>query len=242
MFALIAEAYQHDEDLPRARGRLAALGVREPAAEVAAEADAAFLRGDAPASVRALAALAEALGAEPMARGVFPAEDELTRSAQPTVAGGSTRATATAAPTPTEPRPTATAVPTFVPATPTAPAPPQSALTLSQRDVVCEADSTGQIEVWAYDEFGMGIPAVEVRVEWDGGQDVFYTGLKPSIDPGYADYTMQPDRIYRVTLVGRGEPVLGLDSAPCLTLAGDEVTPTIRLIFTPANTEPPALP
>jgi hypothetical protein len=43
---------------------------------------------------------------------------------------------------------------------------------------------------------------VEIEVSWPGGQDRFFTGFKPDIDPGYADFAVEPDEIYQIELIG----------------------------------------
>jgi hypothetical protein len=42
----------------------------------------------------------------------------------------------------------------------------------------------------------------ELLVRWGGGDDHFFTGLKPEIGPGYADFTLAKDQVYQVVVVG----------------------------------------
>ncbi len=230
---LVSETYMQDRDLDRARARLSALGVRDMANLVAVQADAALLRGAASEEVRALSTLAEALGARPMAAEVF------SGSAVPTSAPP-VEATATPTfqgmpspvPAPTLELPTVTPVPQRPTSTPDLL--PEAGLSLLELTPICEDGyPSGRIEVYVFDEAGLGIPAVRVRVEWTGGQETFFTGLKPDVDLGYADFDMAPDTVYVVTLVGIGEPVVGIDSTACLTASGQTVLPTYRLVFGP---------
>ena len=230
---LVAEAYLQDGDLDRARMRLAALGSRDVAERVTVLADNAFLRGDDPERVRALAALSEALGQRSMAADVF------SGTTAPTTPPELLTPTATfeGMPSPTPSQSPATAFPTTsleIPS-PTPDLFPKTDLSLIDRGIICEDDyPSGRIEVYVYDGSGQSVPGIEVLVEWEGGQDRFFTGLKPDIDPGYADFELEGDRVYTVTLVGRAEPVLGIDSAGCLTPAGRTAIPTYRLTFAPA--------
>lgn len=229
---LIAEAYLQDEDIDRARARLAAAGVRDAGERVAILADAALLRGAEPREVRALATLAEALGAQLMAAEVFSG----TVAATDAVTPGTPTATFEGMPSPTPSQPAVSPVPLLGTLSPTPDLFPQTELSLSEREVICEDDyPEGRIEVTVLDDAGRGIPAVEVLVEWEGGRDRFFTGLKLEVSPGYADFEMEGDRVYTLTLVGRGEPVLGIDSAGCLTPAGRTAIPTYRLTFIPAT-------
>jgi hypothetical protein len=234
---LISEAYLQDANLARAQSRLASLGLRDPAGAVSVLADSAFLAGEDTEQIRALTTLAEALGGAPLAAEVYsgttaPTEPGITATVTPTFE---------AMPSPTPPDDlTPTLTPISVTPTPTALVPAASDLDLLGRNVICDDDyPAGRIEVYVRTEFERGIPAVEVRVEDDSGQeDTFYTGLKPEISPGYADFEMEPDQVYSVTLVDLSEPVFGIDSAPCVTGSGQSTTPTYQLFFGPAEETP----
>ncbi|HEC22143.1 MAG TPA: hypothetical protein ENI95_04405 [Chloroflexi bacterium] len=228
---LISEAYLHDGDLERARERLATLGIRDVAQAVAVQADSAFLAGADTLQIRALTTLAEALGAQPMAADIF------SGTIAPTPVAGSAIPTATSE---TVPSPTPSPSPTPISITPT-PTPlivVETELELIGRNVICDDEyPAGLIEIYVSTEFGRGIPAVEVQVMWEGGEDTFYTGLKPEVNPGYADFQMEPGQVYTVTLVGLSEPVVGIDSSDCFTGSGQISTPTYQLFFAPPQGE-----
>jgi hypothetical protein len=132
---------------------------------------------------------------------------------------------------------------TVTPAAPTEPPPTspntveqESELDLIARTIICEDDyPAGRIEVYVVGSAGQGIPGIRILVEWEDGQDTFFTGLKPDIDPGYADYDMEVNRVYRLTLVGLGEPVVGIESSACTTASGRSQPPTYRLEFAPGS-------
>ena len=42
---------------------------------------------------------------------------------------------------------------------------------------------------------------VEALVVWDIGQSTFFTGLKPELGPGFADFTMQEGVTYSLQLI-----------------------------------------
>ena len=111
---------------------------------------------------------------------------------------------ATPAPTPTptlSPTPTmaATATATVTP-TPTALASAQRFRLSSKRAVCAEGEGPDLIAIYVQDENGDGIPGIRIEVSWEDGSEVFYTGLKPYIDPGFADYAMEDGREYSVTV------------------------------------------
>lgn len=228
--ALIADAYQHDGDLDRAQRRLALMDLDDVSAFAAEEADAALLAGENPARVRSLTTLAEALGGAPRAASVFSGTPVPT-----SVPGASLPPTEPPEPTPeASPTPGITPTPTLVTPSPTPDLFPRTEMSLSAREIVCEEGAAaGRIEVMVLDGDGAGIPGVEVQVVWGGGQESFFTGLKPERGLGYADYQMQPGETYSLTLVGRSDPVAGLSAGVCTTDSGAESVPGYRLTFTP---------
>jgi hypothetical protein len=232
---LIGEAYLKDQDAERARERLAALGERDVVQLAVSQADTAFLRGDDPDEVCALTTLAEALGGQPLAADVIceqvasPTPPAETPTITPTFEGMPTL-------TPSPALPTLTWTPFIPTLTPTRVVIVDTGFGLISRVALCEQSRrTGLIQVFVYDALEVGVPGVGVSVEWAGGSEIFFTGLKPEIEPGYADFRMEPDMLYTVTLVGLSEPVAGIDSSDCRTDTGELVTPTIQLIFGPVE-------
>ncbi len=63
------------------------------------------------------------------------------------------------------------------------------------------------IEVIVKTADGRGVPGVRLRVQWEGGDDGFVTGMKPEISPGYADYAVTPGKVYQIT-VGDGMTIV----------------------------------
>jgi hypothetical protein len=241
---LISEAYMQDGDLNIARARLEALEISDPAETISQVADAAFLDGHDPREVRSLATLAEALGGHPQALGVF--SGTLQPTSQPDF--GSPTPTFEAMPslTPTLDQGSATATLNIPTSTPTPDFVQETDFDLISSKPLCDDDHTdGLIQIFVIDAQDEGIPGLMVKVEWEGQVDIFYTGLKPDISPGYADFTMEPSKLYTVTLVGLAEPVVGIiDSSPCTTDSGARITPTYELIFAPApdlETEEPLI-
>ncbi|OQY24546.1 MAG: hypothetical protein B6I34_03415 [Anaerolineaceae bacterium 4572_32.1] len=73
---------------------------------------------------------------------------------------------------------------------------------VEQRQVCSDSDGAGLIQIYVQDAEGQGLPNVEVQVSWEGGQDRFFSGLKPEIDPGYTDFQMSPGTVYDVVVWG----------------------------------------
>ncbi len=229
---LVGHAYLQDFNLPRARQRLDQLGKGEAIGGIVAGlADDAFQQGGRPDDIRALAVLAEALGQHPRAAEVFSGTVQPTgippASPTPTLENPPSVTPSPDTPTPSE-ESTDTPTPVQIPANAT--------LKLVVLKPICSDNyAAGRLEVYVLDASGGGIPAVKVQVQWDGGSDTFFTGLKPEISPGYADFQMDKNKTYTVTLPGLSEPVKGVSSADCQTESGKVSTPTIQLVFQPVG-------
>ena len=75
------------------------------------------------------------------------------------------------------------------------------------------------------------LPGMEVIITWNGGQEHFFTGFKPEIATGYADYIMQPGLIYTVRVEQSGIPVPNLSAPACPDTNGQTYTGGLKMIF-----------
>ncbi len=145
---------------------------------------------------------------------------------------GTTSPSATRTPTPTRTLgPTSTPLPTRT-ATPTQGAP----FVLDRQELVCDPDLVQPLElalvqVQVYDSAGKPVPGVESVITWEAGENHFYTGLKPEINPGYADFAMQPGVIYSLRLAEGGQIIPGLTPAECERTGGVRYWGAWRLVF-----------
>ena len=102
---------------------------------------------------------------------------------------------------------------------------------LKDRKLVCDIETSGLLQVYVINKAGKSIPGEEVIVTWADGEDHFFTGLKPAIDPGYADFEMAPDGIYNLRLVNGSEMSTKISAPNCKTDAGMEYKGSVKLIF-----------
>ncbi len=137
--------------------------------------------------------------------------------------------TPTIAPTATIVQPTATLIPppsktpTPLPGpteTPATPGSPTATTAVGNFKVVryepyCSVKASGVIEVLVQEANGDGVAGIQVEVDWPGGKDRFFTGLKPERGIGYADFTARQDETYTVILPGLGERSDPLKTIPC---------------------------
>ena len=132
------------------------------------------------------------------------------------------------------PRPTSTPTRTRTPLptlTPTAT--PGLPFELQERKLVCDQAIAGPlIQVETFDVDGIPIPGVAIIVTWPDGEDRFFTGLKPELGLGYADFTMTPGVSYDVQISDGGETVPGLVAEECVTGTGDRIWASWSLVFT----------
>lgn len=234
--ALIAAAYVANHDLARAQARLNLLDDPQIPRTLAEQAQRTLAEEGSPEVAQALALLALDLGQGPTPVVTSsPTTETVTSSTEvspsptftltnPVTTTVATPAAATSAPAPSPiitttvtPEFTRTALPTGTPLPTRTPTSTPSALfVLQERTFICDPDLIGPlIQVLAEGAPGEQIPGVEAVVNWDGGEDHFFTGLKPELGLGYADFAMTPGVIYTLRLADGGQPITDLTAAEC---------------------------
>ncbi|MGB3904316.1 MAG: hypothetical protein WBB22_05290, partial [Anaerolineae bacterium] len=175
---------------------------------------------------RSLARLAYDLGVTDVALLPYLATPTPTREIIPSPTVTPT-VEATITPTPTQPPPEPTATPTEPPPEPTALAtqpPLTETLTpaagvdfqlVEQTDLGCSSDWDGDyILVYVKGEHDRGLAGVQIVVAGPEGEDTFFTGLKPEVDPGFADFQVTSPGTYAVhVLDGESQVAEGLTFA-----------------------------
>jgi hypothetical protein len=259
---MVAAAYRQDGDLDRALSRLTGLNDSQIGRTVADLTQRDIRAGKPATRIRALATLADALGArsEEMLIYLDPPEPTpiFTLTPLPPPPTLTPTPTPTSRPTAT-PTPTATSRPTRTPTAtrttqptqtrePTPTVPPPYVLEEQQR--VCPGGvDTARIEIIVQTKEGVGIPGSEIWITWSGGADRFFTGLKPELGLGYADYEMKPNEVYAVAVGDPSLPIItNVRAAPCFPGESDSPFVAWRLVivatssaFTPTPTPTPTL-
>jgi hypothetical protein len=75
------------------------------------------------------------------------------------------------------------------------------------------------------------MPGVEIHLSWAGGEEIFFTGLKPEIADGYADYVMTAGVVYALRVGATGEPVVNLTAPACPESNGQTYVGGLKLVF-----------
>lgn len=240
---VIAASYAANQDLARAKARLSLLGDADPVAELSAQAQRMLAQGEPFEKVRPLAQLATDLQqgfvSEPFTSTPIPSfntpdspqntptatnaqqvdEDEITFTPLPTILFEQTPLTPLAQDTLT-PRPTFT--PTPGPGTPFA---------LASQETVCDPGISKLMQFIFMDSRRDQVPGVEIVVTWNEGEDRFFTGFKPELGNGYADFVMEADAVYNIRIVTGGAFVPDISPPVCTDPNGVEYPGAILLTF-----------
>lgn len=207
---LVASAFTASGDLGRAEARLAQIRDSDAQQALAAQAQRIVAAQGSYADARALALLAAAISQAGQTGTAIPAlaTPTLTETAVGTLQAEGTPALPSTSPTagPTR-RPTATKIPTATPGQP---------FVAADSGQVCREGTTPSLlTVKVVDASGRPVPGVQVIVSWAGGEDIFYTGLKPEFGMGYADFQMTEGVEYTLRLAEGGQPVSGISVPMC---------------------------
>ena len=240
----IAAAYAANMDLERARARLDLLGDPDPSQALVAQAQRMLAAGESPEAVQHVALLASALDGEVAANQPSPATETPfadTSSTPETVTETLVQPEETATAVSTTPEPTIEIEPTntLLPqlsATPRPTRTPTATLgapyQLIGEETVCEPDlAEGLLQVVVFDIRRNQIPGAEIVVTWNNGEEHIFTGLKPELGHGYADFLMTPDITYSVRMADGGTPASELSVPECENEGGDSYLGGLRLTF-----------
>lgn len=240
----IAAAYAANGNLPRAKARLALLGDPDPVAALNAQAQQMLASGDSFHQADQVVALALALGEN----GVAASTSTIVVESNTGVAmDASGEATETLPPPPPDvpivltetpeiiemeptqpvvvaestPRPTRTPIPTF-----------GAPFKLTGQETVCDPTlPDGLLQVIVYNTNRRQLAGIEIVVTWDGGEEQFFTGFKPELGNGYADFIMSPNVTYILQLARGSDVATGLITPTCQGTNGEPYIGGIKLTF-----------
>lgn len=236
---LAASAYAATGNLERARARLALLGEPDSVQALSAQAQRLLAAGQPMESVQLLAGLASALQSDRAAPPPSPTPALTALLDQTPTPVPSDPAPASPSPesdaSPAEVEPTETPAP-LLPPTPRptrTPVPTQGAsYVLTQQEPVCNpALPDGLMQIIILDAARKPVPGVEIALTWAGGEERFFTGLKPDVGNGYADFIMAPDVLYALRLAQGSAPITGLRAPSCPLDSGSSYWGGLRLEF-----------
>lgn len=211
---LIAAAYTANGDLVRAKARLELLKDPDVFRALSEQAQRNLAENGSPIEARSLGLLAIALGQAPPGPALAVTQAAQTPTSAPSLA---TPADLNApAPAGSDNSALNTTTPIQNPPSPAGP------FTLLNKEKKCDQNLPSPlIQIQVTDKSDLPVSGVLVIVTWTGGEERFYTGLKPEQGLGYADYTLDPALVYSLQVGEGGEPVPDLTAVECESAAGD---------------------
>ena len=232
----IAASFASTGNLPRAQARLSLLKDSNPIETLNAQAQRMMANGDLFQEADQIAALALALDADtgnvptsiPSTEIGNDIETGSTSTLPPLPSDVPSIQTETLAPAETQavpvvstPRPTRTAIPT------------QGApFVLTGQDDICDPNlPDGLLQVIVLNSNRRQLPGIKIVITWDGGEEQFFTGLKPDLGNGYADYLMTPNITYTVQLALGSDIATGISIPTCQTAEAGTFSGGIKLTF-----------
>jgi len=228
--SLIASAYLATGDLGRAQSRLSLLGDVDSVHVLSLQAQNTYASGDINGTANALSKLADALKQLPQVI--------LTPSSLPPLMESSTLPVLAASGVVTlTPNNRVTFSPTLM-VTPT-PRPTRTptatigaAFALISQENVCDGNLVvGLIQIDVRDASSQPLPGIEIVITWQTGEEHIFTGLKPELGDGYADFVMNPNMEYSIQLASGSQVINNLHIPTCQTDGSEGYPGGIRLVF-----------
>ena len=233
--ALIANAYQANNNLPRAEARLELIGNEDPALALAAQAQRYLAEGGDVEMAKVLANLSAALQTAAISAATPPSPSteessplQQTENAQTTTAAednGEDPAQKSPTPEdegPSDPTPTPTESPPFI---------------LQDSSPICDP-TLGEplIQIIATNGAGEGVPGVALEISLGPDlKEVFYTGLKPEVGLGYADFLAEPGLTYTLEIPESGLVIPDIEVPTCVTESEDSYWGSWEVYITHPN-------
>lgn len=119
------------------------------------------------------------------------------------------------------PRPTQTPPPTL-----------GAPFTLTGQENICDTNlPDGLLQILVLNSNRRQLAGMKIIVTWEGGDEQFFTGLKPELGNGYADYIMAPNVTYTVQLASGSDIAAGLTPPTCQAPSGETFAGGIKLTF-----------
>jgi len=203
--ALIAEAFYYNKDIGLAEKRLELLGDLDSVVALTLQAQRAIAEVRPEEEVQALTYLMLALS-----QGELPPPLPTSALNIPTTTVGAATENPQTSPTPTPViqegaeittssaiLPQQTAIPTLIPG---------ESFILQEQTLLCEpVEEMPLLQVETLDSNQEPISGIEIILQWQGGEERVFTGLKPEINLGYADFVMDPEEKYLLQLGEKGQ-------------------------------------
>lgn len=250
---LIALAYSYNQDAARSQSRLALLDDPDPMTSLASLAQRANANGRPQNEIHAISQLAIVAVAPPaniptaVPLTVYPTLTPLSPATATPVPESSTEAAVDPTQSPSQApdlptatpaasvtlRPTTTITPTASPfPTPTPTATAGSPFILESRILSCPStNATPKLVIQTFDRSGNGVPGVEIILNWPDHEEHIFTGLKPELGLGFADFQMTTGNRYTLRLADGSQLITDIQPEQCDPGNGQFTWGTLELTF-----------
>ncbi len=228
--SLISRAYQANTNLPRAKARLDLMDDDEPAMALAAQAQRFLAEGGDNEMAIILANLSAALQSAESANNtpIPPTITDIasTDTSPETVEDNGENNQETTSTPPRESVSTPTSFPTESPP-----------FILQDSSLICDPTlGESLILVVATNGAGDGIPGVEIQISLGTEpKEIFFTGLKPELGLGYADFSAEPGLTYQLEIPESGLIVSEIDIPACQNESEDSYWGSWEIYITHPN-------
>lgn len=103
---------------------------------------------------------------------------------------------------------------------------------LTAIDTVCDSNlPENLLQVVVYDSNRRQLAGIKIIVTWDIGGEEFFTGFKPELGNGYADFVMTPEKSYAVQLGIGSEIATDITPPSCQAPNGESFNGGYKLTF-----------
>lgn len=230
--SMISRAYQANNNLPRAEARLKLIGDDDPALALAAQAQRFLAENGDNEMAKVLANLSAALqiASGPAATPIPPTISEEESSSTPTSGADSDQNNQDNENSTLDPTNEAAATPL---ASPTS-SPP---FILQDSSPICDP-TLGEtlIQIIATNGSGDGVPGITLEIQLGTNpKEVFYTGLKPELGLGYADYLAEPGLTYQLEVPESGLIISEIEVPACQSESEDSYWGSWEIYITHPN-------
>ena len=235
--SVIAASYAATGSLPRAQARLSLLGDPDPIEALIAQAQRMRASSQTVERANLVAALASALeegtSGAPVSAPTNEVANDTGNTFTPSPSANDVAETLQPVETQTAAIETQTPLSEATPRpTRTSTAAPGKPFALASQEPVCDPNlPEGLLQVITLNRNRRQLAGMEIVVTWDGGKEQFFTGLKPELGNGYADYIMTPDTIYTVQLAGGSDVAPGITPPTCQHPNGEAFIGGVKLTF-----------
>jgi len=232
--ALISRAYQANNNLPRAEARLELIGDEEPSLALAAQAQRYLAEGGDNEAAKVLANLSAALQSAAITAATPVPQSEEGSQKTP---GEGTPSSSTPEEDQEEPAGNTPSPESEAPPAPT-PSPTNSPpFILQDSSPICDPTlGESLIQIIATNGEGDGVPGVALEISLGPDlKEVFYTGLKPELGLGYADFLAEPGLTYTLKVPESGLEVPDIEMPTCVTDSEDSYWGSWEVYITHPN-------